>query len=242
MLFETIVALLLLGLCLLPLAALVDGLSASVRRMEEGLSSDDRSQEDMQRRWDWGPRVVGAEWRPNGALEVQAVGGAGQVSAAVGLWMDGWFRLEVAVDSGGRAVFTAGDFAHVAEGAEVIIRVREERGAWGPPWRNSVGTETEGAGVGSTITEEVSTLVVHSPMAGSWEMSLQAGGGTSSEVDGADRFLRLLPTNGCLHTKCLHESIYVGLVCTHVKVAVGATRLAERYMEIDAGHYSVSCL
>ena len=176
MLFETIVALLLLGLCLLPLAALVDGLSASVRRMEEGLSSDDRSQEDMQRRWDWGPRVVGAEWRPNGALEVQAVGGAGQVSAAVGLWMDGWFRLEVAVDSGGRAVFTAGDFAHVAEGAEVIIRVREERGAWGPPWRNSVGTETEGAGVGSTITEEVSTLVVHSPMAGSWEMSLQAGG------------------------------------------------------------------
>jgi hypothetical protein len=73
-------------------------------------------------------------------------------------------------------------------------------------------------------------------------MSLQAGGGTSSEVDGADRFLRLLPTNGCLHTKCLHESIYVGLVCTHVKVAVGATRLAERYMEIDAGHYSVSCL
>lgn len=182
-LLETMAALLLLGLCLLPLAALLDGLSTSMRREERNLSVAYPRDTDAQSLWDWGPRAVCAEWRADGALKVEVVGGDGEEPIAVGVWTEGWFVREVAVSSGADAVFGAGDFALAAEGSDVVIRARGRDGAWGPPWRTCVRLRTTGVEAKAGPTEPSmgtagSTVVIHSPAAGTHEVCLQAGGAT----------------------------------------------------------------
>ena len=182
-LLETMAALLLLGLCLLPLAVLLDDLSTSMRREEQQLSVVGATDMDAQSLWDWGPRAVCAEWRADGALRVEVVGGAGEKPFGVGVWTEGWFVREVAVSPGGEVVFDPGDFALAAEGSQVVIRVKGREGAWGVPWRTSVRLRTASVGTESGPTEPSmgtagSTVVIHLPAAGTHEVRLQAGGVT----------------------------------------------------------------
>ena len=86
--------------------------------------------------WEWGPTVESVGWVPGPELRVN-VRAEGGSAAVVGLWTDGWFLGEWPVDPGSDTVVEAPIWSG-RKGAQLVIRVREREGSWGPPWRSVV--------------------------------------------------------------------------------------------------------
>jgi hypothetical protein len=136
-LIEVVVAAALVGLIVVPLAG---SLSAAVDRARAERARVD-SGPDTSSAWEWGRRVVAAWWTPGPALHVRV---SADGAAGVGLWVDGWLVDEVDVATGAGAGAGAGEVTVDAgtwsglSGRELVVRARDEAGAWGPPWRLAV--------------------------------------------------------------------------------------------------------
>ena len=158
-LLEILATLVLLSLVIGPLVtgliSAVDRAAASRAEIESGDTVQGGVATDTgASAWEWGPRVVSAVWHPGPALETRVatrVGGAGG-RGLVGIWIDGWFRGEESPDDKGLLTLKADCFAG-SFGQELILRVREDDGCWGPPWR-------------LVVPDAYETLAVTSPAAG----------------------------------------------------------------------------
>lgn len=95
------------------------------------------------RAWEWGARVTSIGWQPGPTLYVSAEDRGG-AECVVGMWVDGWFVGEQTLDAGGGACVEAYDWSGASD-RELVIRVRQSEGVWGPPWRSIV---PEGGGAG----------------------------------------------------------------------------------------------
>jgi hypothetical protein len=133
--------------------------------------------------WEWGPRVLSAWWRPGPVLHIRLSGSERQGSTRLrlGLWADGWLLVEkdVTID-GPSGTASAEDlqigpesWTGMAE-SELVLRVRDLEGVWGPPWRLFIpgaggGSPAPGSALASSAGEP--TVVVHRPGAGSSPLS-----------------------------------------------------------------------
>ena len=71
----------------------------------------------------------------------------GRHGVLVGLWCDGWSLGEREVDPEGRVRMQASDLRDLV-GGELLVRVREAEGTWGPPWRSIVAGQHRGLLIG----------------------------------------------------------------------------------------------
>ena len=123
--------------------------------------------------------VASGVWRPGPVLEVDLEGGEA-TDVVVGLWADGWFLGERVAEAGARLSVGAFEWEG-SSGAELVVRVREGEGVWGPPWRSLVPDSTgdaaflpeaTGGGVPDAGVEARAASIVHSPWLGNPSLSI----------------------------------------------------------------------
>jgi hypothetical protein len=179
-LLEVVVATVLIGLLVVPLATALAGTLDEARRARERAVADMGAAGDWSTdgAWEWGPRVIAGWWKPGPVLHLRLAVGNGSSDAGrhVGFWADGSLVAEQAVLGGGDASEEAGPELQMGPEAwngltekELVVRVRDGEGAWGPPCRLAV--PVPGAGppaVGSVLGYESPdlTAVVHRPGVG----------------------------------------------------------------------------
>ena len=134
-LIEAIIAILILGVCLVSLAAGLDRLSGALQRAEGRWVGGSGAAEVRGAGWDWGARVVRADWRTDGSLALLVLTGPAPTEVIVGIWLDGWLIDEVPVSADGVARVPAGAFVGREAYGEVIVRARTTSSGWGVPWR-----------------------------------------------------------------------------------------------------------
>lgn len=138
---EVLVALVLLALFLVPLAGAVDtAVERASRAWEQADTNAAPYDAPTVENWDWGPRVMRAEWRPGPVLNLSVETPRATIGV-VGLWADGWFLGELTPADGGHVTVAASEVREWI-GAELVIRVRAAEGQWGPPWRSVVPDST----------------------------------------------------------------------------------------------------
>jgi len=174
-LVEVLVAVMLLGFLVVPLAAGVqsatgraDGVRSQAARVSD-LSWD----LDSGDAWEWGATVSSAWWQPGPSLYIQLQKRNGQDHIA-GLWLNGWFQGEVEPDDNGTVRVEAPGW-YGSAGEELVVRVRTATGTWGAPWRLVVpaadGVSASSASVGDGgIGETVAHVpaVANPPLRPSW--------------------------------------------------------------------------
>ncbi|MBN1629941.1 MAG: prepilin-type N-terminal cleavage/methylation domain-containing protein [Thermoleophilia bacterium] len=141
-LLEVMVALVLLALLVVPIARGIDSAvngASSVRAKAQEVAEGSGSS-GIAQAWEWGPVLTTAAWRPGPTLDV-AIKVRRDTACAVGLWCNGWSLGEREVDPEGRVCVQASDLHELADG-ELLVRVREAGGTWGPPWRSIVPDST----------------------------------------------------------------------------------------------------
>ncbi len=149
LLLEVLVAVILVGIVVGPLATSLAGQLSRARDAQSTSSVAGRSQAAQSvSEEDWGPRVVDAWWRPGPVLHVrtsETTGGNG--IARLGVWVDGWLVAEVVADPAGLGGAGGSGQAEISvqpsvfsahAGGALVIRVRSGAGPWGPPWRTEV--------------------------------------------------------------------------------------------------------
>ena len=196
-LLEVVLAAVLVGLILGPLATAFAGVVEQARTARRLAGMETGAAVESSTAWEWGPRVVEAWWRPGPALHVRISGltGGSAATTQVGLWADGWLVREMTVPGDDAGVpSTAGELQVGAQtwtdlaGQELVIRVRTAEGAWGPPWRLAVAVPS-GAdpSPGSPLDSPPlgPAAVVHRAGAGTSDMwtSWSAGALTSAPFD-----------------------------------------------------------
>lgn len=154
---------------------LVTGITSAIDRAgkvraQAGEVSDGTAKSTAGAAWEWGLSAVSVRWEAGPALCVEVEGRDG-VESIVGLWVDGWFRGELSPDDSEGVEVPTSEWSGET-GSEVVIRVREAQGVWGPPWRSIVpardydpaGSTTTGrrAKVGDGATTGSET-VIHVP-------------------------------------------------------------------------------
>jgi type II secretory pathway pseudopilin PulG len=154
-LVELLVAIMLLGLAIGPLAAGVQTArqrAAEVRRGGENLSVATGAA-DESGAWTWGPRIATAQWLPGQTLALSVDPEVAR-KGSVGLWVNGWFLREFIPETDGGLVIK-GRVLRLDYGAELTVRVRVTNTAWGPPWRSLVpdATATSGGAMSSVRPE-----------------------------------------------------------------------------------------
>lgn len=149
LLVEIMVAVMLLGLLVAPLAGVLQAAADRARMARDRAASLAPGQASFptldglsNQGWRWGPQVLAARWEPGPLLELSCAGVKGtdittQGRLYVGIWVDGWFEGEHVAGEHG-VLRVAGDVWEEKAGSEMIVRVRLEEGAWGPPWRTIV--------------------------------------------------------------------------------------------------------
>lgn len=193
-LIEVMVAVLVLSLVLTGVVGAV--LHARLRAVtvtDRVQAAGDRSTADQSANtpsWMWGgPRVARASWVSDEALDVRAsalvptIDGSaepthGSPEATLGVWVDGWFAGEVAVDADGATRIGPGspgceDWPEASTGAQVSLRVRTEDGAWGTPWRTVTRSDETTSG---DATDLVAGVTVHLPVAAALSMGIELDG------------------------------------------------------------------
>lgn len=170
-LLEVMVAVVLLGVLVGPLAGSVMAAAAQSERLRQqaGELSADPVEGFILAAWTWGPGLASVDWRPGPALEVTPCFPDQGSAALVGLWIDGWFQEEWEVGFGSSLLIPLQTWsAH--EGGEAVVRSRGQGGAWGPPWRSLVadaGGTVAGLGLREAGSVGATQMVVHPPLAGS---------------------------------------------------------------------------
>ena len=137
-LIEVMMAMVLLGLLLVPLVSGVQSIVGSADRIRSRSTGSSGSSYNSWgfEAWEWGEEVSDAWWRPGPILHVQARSG-GDEDHVVGLWVDGWFLGEWESTEDGDVQVGAAAWTDVA-GHELVARVRRVGGEWAPPWRLAV--------------------------------------------------------------------------------------------------------
>jgi hypothetical protein len=99
----------------------------------------------------------------------------------VGLWVDGWL---VADELAGDAAAANGELVvgpelwNGLEGRELVVRVRERKGVWGPPWRLVVpgaAAAAPPAALMSSAPAGDDAVVIHRPAAGTSPLTVGRG-------------------------------------------------------------------
>jgi hypothetical protein len=158
--------------------------------------------------WEWGATVATAGWAPGPTLEV-CVGGTDGEGPVIGIWLNGWFLDEREPDDEGRVRVRASDLCD-SVGAELVVRVREPGGTWGPPWRSVVpegdgGTPADTPAPQATASDAVTAAeqrtVAHLPVLATPALAISwADEPVGGEVDGATLMLPASSTGSCAVT------------------------------------------
>ena len=182
-LLEVLVAVVLIGLVVGPLAVALSGVIGQARAVREaGGGEADSPRAGMKGLEAWGPRVTEASWRPGPVLRLATdlAGSLGGLEATVGIWVDGWAVGEVPVGVEGEPGAASGEVTVPASvwsgsaGGEVVLRVRTGLGAWGPPWRSAVPSQDGGSpALGTVAGAEPAqpTAVIHRPGTGTSKLA-----------------------------------------------------------------------
>jgi hypothetical protein len=182
-LLEVLVAVVLIGLVVGPLAAALSGVIGQSRAVREAGAGEAASRRAGTKGLEgWGPRLTEASWRPGPMLRVATdlAGGVAGPEATVGIWVDGWAVGEVPVCAEGEPGAASGEVIVPASvwsgraGGEVVLRVRTGAGSWGPPWRSAVPGQDGGAPAVGTVAgaeSERPTSVVHRPGIGTSKLT-----------------------------------------------------------------------
>lgn len=178
-LIEVLVALTLLAFLVVPLAGGI--LSAGDRTSDVQRQTDHLVRpgfaETAAASWTWGPKVQNAWWRPGPILHIQADQSV-ERAVVVGLWVDGWYQTEAALDQNG-VVKVPSELWAEHEGKQLLLRVQGPEDAWGPPWRLVVPDASGRAAEqvpGTAVGFEISEAVVHVPTASLPHLVLYRGG------------------------------------------------------------------
>jgi hypothetical protein len=183
-LLEVLVAVVLVGLVVGPLATVLAGLVGQARAVRVAGSGRSVADRDGGNGLEgWGPRVSAASWRPGPVLRLATdlAGSQDGIEAIVGSWVDGWAVGEIPVGADGGEAAALGQVTVPASvwsglaGGEAVLRVRTGSGVWGPPWRSAVpgvdGTAPS-AGTLSGAQPAVPTAVVHRPSTGTSKLTV----------------------------------------------------------------------
>ncbi len=140
-LIEVMVAIVILGVFLGGLCTAVQRAQGAVAdlRARAGVLSPVSLEASVAEAWQWGCLVEGAEWLSGPQMVIRPGEGCWQ-DCRVGVWCDGWSLGEWSV-SAGDVLELAGAVWAGMTGQEVVIRLREVDGPWGPPWRTVVPDE-----------------------------------------------------------------------------------------------------
>jgi len=144
-LIEVLIAMVLLGLLVVPLVSGVQSATgrADAVRSQAAQVRNPPQTADSGDAWEWGTTVLSAWWQPGPILTVQTVETAGEEQIA-GLWVDGWFLGEHEPEGDGTVRVEAPVwYGHI--GDELVVRVRAAAGTWGPPWRLVVAAADGGS-------------------------------------------------------------------------------------------------
>lgn len=128
---DALLGLALLVFALVPLAAVLDRLGASLVRSEERLRVYQAAADEDQAAWEWGPRVVNVGWTPGGCLEATVAAEGNGEDVRLGIWREGWFVAEVAVGKQGRVSVDARVLGALSSTDFVTLRARMEDAPWG---------------------------------------------------------------------------------------------------------------
>jgi hypothetical protein len=183
---EVLVATLLVGLLVVPLATALAGTVGEARNIRQrvGANPATPTASEASEGWEWGPQVIAASWRPGPLLQLRFTGAAGGTpeDAEVGLWADGWLIAEQAIPPSAPGEPAATSDTQLGPevwtglaGGELVVRVRMGGGVWGPPWHLAVpGSEggTPALGVPLSVPSEGPAAVVHRPGNGTSSLSV----------------------------------------------------------------------
>ena len=181
-LLEVLVATLLVGLVVVPLATAFSGAVGQSRLVRQAAGAAiqngaDGTKSKIAGAWEWGPSVVAAWWSPGPALHVRLSGAGGDEAAAtiLGVWVDGMLVEErmargdtVTTSADGETDVEAATWSSL-EGRELVVRARREGGVWGPPWRLEVASpsgETPAPGAVLPGSSDSPSVVAHRPATG----------------------------------------------------------------------------
>lgn len=87
--------------------------------------------------WNWGPSVSSLSWGAGPALRIGLRQRDRAAALVAGLWADGWFLGEHRLDANA-GLRVAGATWEGMQGQELVVRVRDSEGEWGPPWRTVI--------------------------------------------------------------------------------------------------------
>jgi hypothetical protein len=201
-LLEVVVASLLIGMLVVPLATAFGGAVGQTRgaRVQAAAVGADGRGLAAAGSWEWGPRVIAGWWRPGPILHLklssEAVEGA-EAGRRVGLWVDGWLKEELSVEAGSSSDAVGGpeevrigpDPWTGLSGGELTVRVRTADGTWGPPWRLAVpGPAADPPAPGSVLPDPSTepSVAAHRPAAGTSSLTASwSADGLSSPPFGA---------------------------------------------------------
>jgi hypothetical protein len=190
-LLEVVVATLLIGLLVVPLATSFAGMVGEARTVRQRAEGDPagRAASQSAEGWEWGPRVIAGWWRPGPVLHlrVSRIPGETSTEAEVGLWAEGWLVGQEAITGSADTGFAATNDLQLGPelwtglaDSELVVRVRRPGGMWGPPWRLAVpepGAGTPALGAALSAPPKGPSVVVHRPGIGtssltaSWSVS-----------------------------------------------------------------------
>ena len=189
-LLEVLVATILVGILVVPLATALAGTVDGGRdaRARIVAMEADGVRTEAARSWEWGPRVVEGWWRPGPILHLRLACLLGTEATAlprVGMWVDGWLVDEVVVADAGQGadglaeeILFGPDLWTGLAGGELVVRVRSAEQPWGPPWRLAVPEAVaSGPDVGPTMPDasQQPVVVAHRPVAGTSPLALSWG-------------------------------------------------------------------
>jgi prepilin-type N-terminal cleavage/methylation domain-containing protein len=168
------------------------GRSLAHRSSKDAQNGESGEVADSARPWSWSVAwVEDARWVDD-ALQVRVAALAGSALLEVGWWVDGWFEdsLEWRSTQEPTALLPV---SQEDPATEIVVRVREEGGAWGVPWRmvcgatlmTPVGDENPG-GVMDESGRSVTVVVPHAGGAGISDVSV-----SSSSPDSVAQTLQL---------------------------------------------------
>jgi hypothetical protein len=137
-LIEVVVAVLLAGVLV---GELAPALSASLYRAAQvdlqASSIGIETAATVRDSWDWAPSVSSSSWEAGPVLRVGCKQRDRADEQVAGLWAEGWFLGEHALDAGAGLRLEGATWEGM-QGRELVLRVRESDGEWGPPWRTVV--------------------------------------------------------------------------------------------------------
>lgn len=198
-LVEVLAAIVILGLLVASLSTAVQRAcdSAAGVRDEAAVLSAASREDSHGEAWEWGPLVERAVWSPGPQLSVTVGQGAGG-ETTVGIWADGWCLGEWSASSEAVLRLGPGVWDEIF-GQELVVRMRQGDGAWGPPCRTVVPDQYGNVGVVVASIMESAEAVVGFEGAGAVShlryagaVSLQSSNGGHPVADIIDDTIVLL--------------------------------------------------